>query len=542
VLRSGAPSEDVPVTLAASSHIIEDAGWTYRLEAPLGSGGFATVFRATMSRGGVCRRVAVKVLQISASADPEAVARLGDEARILSRLEHHAIVRVLGVIRVEGRLAVVMDLIDGTDLGTLIAEHPLPPRAVCEVGADVASALDAAWSDPDPTTGEPMRVIHRDVKPANILFTRRGAVRLVDFGVARASFDREGTTRSHHQFGTGRYMSPERFDNETTHQSDVFALAVTLVEALTGRKFERMPVRRSHYDAACTDRLRPLLQLDAPVHWNVELMALLEEMLHYESHRRPQATEVAARLLELADEAPGEGARRALPPRIEARMASLVVAPTASLPEPAPRPATGSIDASPTPSVVLPEPEPSPRSSRWLLAAGLAFCCVSMTALAAVWWAGASGPAPVPPMSPPESDAIDVLSSVEDPLIDDLPVQAPPIGEGQPPAAHPRETTSGLESSASSATRPAPTPPAEPSPESTADGLPLRFQLAVGSGGVVVVDAVEHRLPWTGTLSFGLHAVTFRHDGREQNQMIYVGDAAPRTYAFDSSSGVIHGL
>ena len=511
--------------------IIRDGGWTYTLDEELGRGGFATVYRATMQRDGVRRRVAVKRLHVGSDGEAELVARLRDEARILSRLEHHAIVRVLGVVEIHGSPAVVMDLVDGVNLAALIRKAGLPPRAVCQLGADIASALDAAWSDLDPETGRPLEVIHRDVKPANILLTRRGAVRLVDFGVARANLDRDGTTRSLHQFGTSRYMAPECFDNETTHRSDVYALAITLIESLLAASVERLPVRRGPYRLALEACLRPLYGLEAPIPWTVELVALLEEMMHYDERRRPAARDVADRLSELADEAPGEGLRRVVPARVGAVQAeqevsrsekkSVPSAPSLHEPRIPPRasdPPLGSMSASPASPVV-------PTAPRWVL---VALGALAVLAGAGLWLRGLEEP--IEPVSGPEfmpapSESVSTAPERPSPEVAE-PSSAPEHGQDRAATTTsrtgPQRALGALERDVEQA------------------GIVVAFRLSAGAGGTVVVDSVEHLLPWESSLSLGLHAVTFRHADRESSKMIYVGESAPKAYVFDSSTIEIH--
>ncbi|MCA9488560.1 MAG: protein kinase, partial [Myxococcales bacterium] len=134
----------------------------------IGKGGFGTVFRATLHRpGGFRKEVAVKVLHDRWVREPSVTARLRDEARTLGLLRHRALPSVDGLFRVEGRPALVVEFVDGVTLQVLRALGPVPPTAALELGIEIANALHAAYHTAGPD-GEPLRLIHRDIKPGNI--------------------------------------------------------------------------------------------------------------------------------------------------------------------------------------------------------------------------------------------------------------------------------------------------------------------------------------------------------------------------------------
>ena len=168
-----------------------------RLLEPVGSGGFGTVYRAQLYGGsGLTRDVAVKILHADHLHMPELVQRLRDEARLLNLLRFRSIVRVEDLIRYGETWGVVMEYIDGQDLARLLRDGALPQRAALEIVAEVAAALHAAHHALDPATGQPMGLVHRDIKPANVRITPLGEVKLLDFGVAYATFvGREARTR-----------------------------------------------------------------------------------------------------------------------------------------------------------------------------------------------------------------------------------------------------------------------------------------------------------------------------------------------------------
>lgn len=191
----------------------------YRLGPLLGRGASAEVYRAR--RGDLGREVAAKVLRAGVSG--EALARLRDEARILARLDHPGIVRLVDLVSLDGRPTLVTDLVDGLDAHAI---SPLPPRAALDVVAGVADALERAHQQ---------GLVHRDVKPSNIRVGRFGQVRLLDFGIAWAR-DREARTASDVIVGSAPYLAPERLEEGTPGPAcDVFALGCLLFELVTGR-------------------------------------------------------------------------------------------------------------------------------------------------------------------------------------------------------------------------------------------------------------------------------------------------------------------
>ena len=290
----------------------------------LGRGGFGAVYLADVHRkDDFVQRVAVKVLSAEMNELSDIAARQRDEARLLARLNHDNIVKVYDLTEVHGRPAVLMEYVEGVDAGRLLRDGPLPPRAAIEIAAAAASALDAAWSTPGPQSGRPLRVIHRDIKPDNLLISRHGGLKVLDFGVARAEFEREGKT-SQVQFGTARFMAPEQWLHAAlSHAVDIYALGISLAELLAGAILERPPLAPEPY-AAHVEAVCAWLRVDGALPgFEPDLHQLLRDMLAYLPEDRPNAGQIHERLLMLAEEAPGESlgryARRVVPPLIEAR-------------------------------------------------------------------------------------------------------------------------------------------------------------------------------------------------------------------------------
>ncbi|MGB0641462.1 MAG: serine/threonine-protein kinase, partial [Myxococcota bacterium] len=211
---------------------------------------------------------------------------------------------------VDGRPAVFMEYVPGVDMGRLIQRSPIPPKAALEVVLATASGLHAAWSTLSPITGRALQVIHRDIKPSNLLLSEHGSLKILDFGIARADFDREGQTQSV-QFGTARYMAPEQWLNEDlTPAVDIFALGVTLLELLKGSGSGRLPLREDKYNAAKDKHIQAVRDPVWGAVWWRKLEALLQGMLARDPQDRPSAEIVHERCLELSDEIGGESLRR----------------------------------------------------------------------------------------------------------------------------------------------------------------------------------------------------------------------------------------
>ena len=200
----------------------------YRLIALVGEGGMATLWRAMDEQ--LEREVAVKILRPQFGADPGFAARFRNEARIAGSLSHPNIVQVydFGTDQDGGDQYIVMQLVEGQDLAAVLRERdPLPVHEAVAIGAAVADALDAAHRH---------GLVHRDIKPGNILITPAGRTLVTDFGISRAITDASmtvtGTT-----IGSVHYFSPEQAAGEEVGPpSDMYALGIVLYEMLSGRR------------------------------------------------------------------------------------------------------------------------------------------------------------------------------------------------------------------------------------------------------------------------------------------------------------------
>jgi predicted Ser/Thr protein kinase len=196
----------------------------YELEEQVGSGGMSKVFRAHDRL--LERTVAIKILHEHYSQDEEYVERFRREARAVAQLTHPNVVTVIDRGEHEGRQYIVFEFIDGENLKQLVErEGALPAKQVVELGLQVASALASAHA---------RGVVHRDVKPQNVILTDEGRPKVTDFGIARSS-DVESVTLTGTVMGTSEYIAPEQARGELVDfRSDVYSLGAILFELSAG--------------------------------------------------------------------------------------------------------------------------------------------------------------------------------------------------------------------------------------------------------------------------------------------------------------------
>jgi eukaryotic-like serine/threonine-protein kinase len=214
----------------------------YRILDKIGEGGMGVIYRAEDTRLG--RQVAVKFLSAKLSQDSAALERFQREARAASSLSHPHICALYDIGRYGDLPFLVMELLDGTTLRRRLAHGPLPMETVLDFGVQIADALDAAHH---------LRLVHRDIKTANIFVTERGQIKMLDFGLAKLAHPRgmqvdplsdtvlasptPASTDSGQTLGTLSYMSPEQARGEDLDpRSDLFSFGVVLYEMATGRE------------------------------------------------------------------------------------------------------------------------------------------------------------------------------------------------------------------------------------------------------------------------------------------------------------------
>ena len=320
----------------------------YLLGRELGRGGMGVVWEARHPVLGT--PVALKLLP-EPLADEEARARFLREARACAELRHPHVVRVVDAGEDRGRPWLVMDLLQGEDLARRLRRGPLPPAEAAQLAALLARALEHVHAQ---------GVVHRDVKPGNVLLTGAGPV-LIDFGLARdARHERERLTRTGELLGTPEFMAPEQAQGDPTQvgpPADVYALGATLHALLTGRP--------PFAGGSALEVLRRVL-VDPPPSAGVEprLDALVLRCLQKDPAARPDAAGLARELEAwLAGRArPGAEARSPARPWAAAVLllgaavaVGVVLRPRASAPQPTP--------ASLAPPATGPVPPPAPPSS-----------------------------------------------------------------------------------------------------------------------------------------------------------------------------------
>jgi serine/threonine protein kinase len=255
----------------------------YRIIAPLGQGGMARVYRAYQEN--LDREVAIKVLPPWYAADRNFVERFQLEARLVARLSHPNIVTVHDANEVNGHLYIVMQLVDGGTLRQRLDQLPQRQMAPAEVIAVFVPLADALAYAHD------QGIIHRDIKPVNVLMDRARRPILSDFGIAKVlASTQENLTRPGAGVGTPEYMSPEQcHGGPVDHRADIYALGVLLFEAMTGRP----PFQGDTYPALAHSHIyepppRPSALNSAinPYFEQVVLKALMKDPQHrYQSTR-----------------------------------------------------------------------------------------------------------------------------------------------------------------------------------------------------------------------------------------------------------------
>src|SRR5688572_418126 len=207
----------------------------YRIVSLIGAGGMGEVYLADDIRLG--RRVAIKILPESVGRDPDAKRRMLREARAVAALDHPNVCTIYEVGDLDARPYIVMQYIEGETLFDRLRDSRLTLTECLDIGTGVAAALDEAHSH---------GVIHRDIKPMNIMLTPRGGVKVLDFGLAKFSDATEGHTEPLKSeagivTGTAPYMSPEQLRAAPLDpRTDIFSLGVVLYEMATGRRpFDR---------------------------------------------------------------------------------------------------------------------------------------------------------------------------------------------------------------------------------------------------------------------------------------------------------------
>jgi len=256
----------------------------YKILEKLGEGGMGVVYKAEDAK--LKRTVALKFLPIELTRDPEAKERFIHEAQAASALNHPNICSIHAIEEFEGQQLLDMEFLDGNTLGAVLGQKELPISRVMEIVIQVAEGLNAAHKK---------GVVHRDIKPDNIMLTNDGLVKIMDFGLAKLKGSSK-LTKSHSTLGTIAYMSPEQARGEDVDQrTDIFSLGAVLYEMITGRR----PFKGEHEAAMMYSLLNEIPEPLARYKTNIpnELQRIIDKALSKKpSERYQHADEIIADL------------------------------------------------------------------------------------------------------------------------------------------------------------------------------------------------------------------------------------------------------
>jgi len=315
----------------------------------IGQGGMATVYKAYHNR--LDRYVALKVLHKVYQEDDNFSARFEREGRMVARLEHPNIVPVYDFAEYEGNPFLVMKLIEGETLKTLLKKSELPIDAIVAIVESVGDALHYAHQQ---------NVLHRDVKPSNIMFDKSGMIYLTDFGLARMVISDEPTLSQDMLLGTPQYISPEqaRGDESIDHRADLYSFGVVIYEMLVGKvPFSADTPYAIVHDHIYTPLPRPTqLNPDVPLMLEGFLMKALSKGVNDRYYNAEEMVSAFKELVEFSENDPLE-----LISQVDVENDPSTTAELSAKIPPPPPPIVEEVVPEPEPQpVVEPEPEPKP--------------------------------------------------------------------------------------------------------------------------------------------------------------------------------------
>ncbi len=383
--------------LVSPTDQIETIGGRYRLGERIGQGGMGEVFAAHDLR--LDREVALKLLRSDLAEQDGMRERVVAEARLAARLTHPHVVGVLDTGEQDGRPFVVMERLSGRTLGDDLADGPMPAERVRDVGMQVLRALAAAHE---------LGIVHRDVKPGNILDAGVGTWKVADFGIAKWVHADETLTGTGELLGSPSYLAPERIEGEQAGPAaDLYAVGVLLYEALCGRR----PFEGDDPFALATAIRDGAYEPPAAVFPDADptIVAVIERAMQRDPAERYESAEAMAAAL-LGEDAEETGDVKAT-----------IVAPvTTPLPPTDEEPEPDGSETVLVPRVEqtarLPVQAPASRPQRWrrpsrtvLIVAGAILAVVLITVFAIVAFSGSGTP-------PPGSGASSLPVPLEDAL------------------------------------------------------------------------------------------------------------------------------
>jgi eukaryotic-like serine/threonine-protein kinase len=521
----------------------------YRIVSVLGQGGFGKVYRAQLEGAeGFRKDVALKLLKDGDIPD-EQLARFRDEARILGLVRDRAIVNVDPPTRLSGRLAVVMEYVDGVATNMLLKASPFPPSVALELVQEVCRVLDKVYDQAGPD-GTPLHLLHRDLKPGNLQLTPSGEVKILDFGIAKAAFDgRESVTQN--ISGTMGYMAPERFEGVESPAGDVYSLGVVLHVLVTGDK------------ALGSGGFQPKkgnVERTADVQ---AALALAAEMRNVDHTARPTMRQVEDRCQALRTEFPGISLRRWAEANVPK---SLPLDPDDLVGNTLTERVETMVTAMPTGNTGTHTTDTARTASIAAAAATIGVVAVTLVAFGAllavaaglfgVWWTSPPGvavgvpdpvvepavaePPPVVEPAPVEAVATAVPTPAEDPALATPPAEAPVETAAPEPPPVPVEVATTAKVTRPAKVEPAKVEPAkvEPAkvdpPAASAPKWKVTFT-SVPLGAAVTIDGVEvGKTPLFGyELTSGEHKVVMRSASGTIEKSIRAGNRAPARYVWE---------
>ena len=288
-----------PIDLPVRQPLVGQQLGDYQLRASLGVGGMGEVYRARDLKLG--RDVAIKLLPALLADDADRVSRFRREAQILATLNHPHIAAIYALVEHSGVVGLVLELVEGQTLAERLASGPLSIDDSLRLACQAAAALEAAHAK---------GIVHRDLKPANIKTTPEGTLKVLDFGLAKATGSEPGagssvmaTVEATHEgviLGTAAYMSPEQARGCVVDtRTDIWAFGCVVYELLTGHKAFGGSTA-ADYIAAILDKDPPWG--DLPPSTPPAVVALLKRSLEKDASLRPDITEVSRTLRETVSE------------------------------------------------------------------------------------------------------------------------------------------------------------------------------------------------------------------------------------------------
>ncbi len=305
-----------PATVSALIHgraVARPPHERYSVLRRIAAGGMAEVFLAQAeSLQGFTKRVAIKRILPGLTRDRRFLEMFLDEARLSLRLQHSRIVQVFDIGRADDAYFIVMEYVDGIDLRTMLSwrarlGEPAPVELCLHIALEVCAALGYAHELADPETGHPLGIVHRDVTPANVLLSKQGEIKVLDFGVAKAGSQTMMTDPGMIKGKLG-YLAPETAHGRSIdHRADLFAVGILLHEMLSAQrlfqgdndyetvrlvqraKVPRLVDRNPEVDGELDAVVRKALSADPALRYQ-SAADFADALAHYASSRRLKVT------------------------------------------------------------------------------------------------------------------------------------------------------------------------------------------------------------------------------------------------------------